>query len=299
MPLVQMGETALLLAVEFGNPDCTRLLLEAGADVNLRERGMMTPLHVAARHGRGPYRDCTLLLLRYRAEIAARYKGRTPLHEACLRGNAGQAKILLEYGAEVDAREEHSGMTGLHCAVMAEEGDDCVRYLLLFGANPDALDGSGTRSVLSLARHRGASARIIEYLLAANVDITRDSRRAPHDPRYVNRRALALLESFAALSPEDQERKRVEFQKKWKMGFVRSRRRILALWRSRAVVLTGVKSAPATASAGGGGARSATTASAATARTAVTTAPMAAAAPGSSPTAGGGRAPSGSPTGGR
>lgn len=224
------GETPLVLGVEFGNSDCTRLLLEAGADVNKREKSAMTALHVAARHGRYYYRDCTVLLLRSGAQLEARYKGRTPLHEACLRGNHGQARLLLEHGADIEAREGHSGMTPLHCAVMAEEGEECVRLLLSFSANVNALDGSGTRTVLSLARHRGASPRVMEMLIAAGVDVANDSRRPPQDPRYVNARALACLETFAEKTAADQESTRLRYSIRWRLMYRRPRRRHLLLW---------------------------------------------------------------------
>ena len=226
------GETALILAVEFGNADCARLLIEANADVNLRERGSMTPLHVAARHGRSYFRDCTTLLLRAGADLEARYKGRTPLHEACLRGNAGQAELLLRSGADIESREAHSGMTALHCAVMAEEGEDCIRLLLIHGADSNAVDGSGTRTVLSLARHRGASYRAMEMLLASDVDVRRDSLRPPQDPRYYNRRALATLERFARMTDEDQNVEKINLQKRYRLLWRRVQRRTLTLWRA-------------------------------------------------------------------
>lgn len=225
------GETPLILAVEFGNADCARLLIEARANVNLRERGTMTPLHVAARHGRSYFRDCTTLLLRAGANLEARYKGRTPLHEACLRGNAGQAELLLRAGADIEAREAHSGMTPLHCAVMAEEGEECIRLLLIHGANCNAVDGSGTRTVLSLARHRGASYRAMEMLLAAGVDVRRDSLRTPQDPRYYNRRAMNTLHRFARMPEADQEVEMINLQRRYRLFWRRSRRRHLVLWR--------------------------------------------------------------------
>ncbi len=226
----QTGETPLILAVEFGNADCARLLIEAGADVNLCDKGTMTPLHVAARHGRSYYKACTKLLIKAGANLEARYKGRTPLHEACLRGNAGQAELLLEAGADINSQELHSKMTPLHCAVMAEEGEECTRLLLLHHADPNELDGSQTRTVLSLARHRGASSRTMELLLAGGVDISRDSLRPPQDPRFVNHRALATLEAFARLTPDMQEVQRIRLQRKWKLQWRRRYRRSIILW---------------------------------------------------------------------
>jgi hypothetical protein len=60
--------------------------------------------------------------------------GATPLHQAVSTGQRDIAELLLEHGAEVDARDQ-SGCTPLHLA--AANGDlDIVAALLRFGALP-------------------------------------------------------------------------------------------------------------------------------------------------------------------
>lgn len=54
------GRTALFHAARHGQPENLRLLLEAGADVNLADRGGLTPLYAAAWFG---YTDCVRQLL--------------------------------------------------------------------------------------------------------------------------------------------------------------------------------------------------------------------------------------------
>lgn len=54
------GQTSLMLAVSHGNADMARMLLEAGADINIQDEDGSTALMCAAEHGRG---DIVRLLL--------------------------------------------------------------------------------------------------------------------------------------------------------------------------------------------------------------------------------------------
>jgi ankyrin repeat protein len=63
---------------------------------------------------------------------------RTPLHAAAWKDFLDVARLLIEKGAEVDARDEDGG-TPLHTA--AEEGSlDVARLLIEHGANTDGID---------------------------------------------------------------------------------------------------------------------------------------------------------------
>lgn len=54
------GQTSLMLAVSHGNVDMARMLLAAGADINIQDEDGSTALMCAAEHGRG---DIVKLLL--------------------------------------------------------------------------------------------------------------------------------------------------------------------------------------------------------------------------------------------
>ncbi|TAL43997.1 MAG: ankyrin repeat domain-containing protein, partial [Salinibacterium sp.] len=62
----------------------------------------------------------------------------TPLHMACRQGHFEVARLLLEAGAPVDARDSF-GNTRLWRAVFAFQGGDpaLIRLLLAAGADPD------------------------------------------------------------------------------------------------------------------------------------------------------------------
>lgn len=48
---MQHGQTALMLAVSHGRLDMVRMLLEAGADINIQDEDGSTALMCAAEHG--------------------------------------------------------------------------------------------------------------------------------------------------------------------------------------------------------------------------------------------------------
>ena len=131
------GHMPLYEAVARGNTDTAELLLKYGADINAKD-GDTTILH-SAMYSR---LDASVieLLLKYGADIDAKDKditvlysaidsdsdvsviglllehgadpnvpsrGRIPLHEAVVRGNADTAELLLKYGADIDAIDDH------------------------------------------------------------------------------------------------------------------------------------------------------------------------------------------------
>jgi ankyrin repeat protein len=118
------GFTALHFAAFWGGVPVTRLLLARGAEVDAPGRGWMTG---------------------------------TPLHSAASNRNADVVAVLLEAGADPDARQS-GGWTALHGA--AHNGDARTAGLLLdAGADPAARNDDG-RSVLELAEEGGDGATI-------------------------------------------------------------------------------------------------------------------------------------------
>ncbi|PNS14791.1 hypothetical protein CAC42_2020 [Sphaceloma murrayae] len=96
------------------------------ASVNAIERGQKTPLHLAVIHGRD---DIVDLLLDHGADVQAKSTGGwTPLHNACAQGSHGIVSTLLRAGSDCNARL-FNGRTPLHVA--AEAGHvDVVKVLL-------------------------------------------------------------------------------------------------------------------------------------------------------------------------
>ena len=113
------GFTALHFTGFFRQPACARLLIAHGADVRAVARNPMAV---------------------------------TPLHSAAASQEIEVARLLLEKGAEVDARQE-GGFTALHAAAL--HGDEALSELLLSrGANP-ALKAANGSDAAAFAREKG------------------------------------------------------------------------------------------------------------------------------------------------
>jgi len=100
------GFTSLGLACYFGHYEVARLLVLKGADVNLPSKNGFNvyPIHSAAA---GNYTNILRLLIESGAQVNVKQQaGSTPLHAAAQYGNLDMLIILLENGAEVNVRME-------------------------------------------------------------------------------------------------------------------------------------------------------------------------------------------------
>lgn len=90
------------------------MLLDHGAKVNVRNSYGSTPLHDAAVGGQS---EIVAMLLERGAEIDARDQdsGATPLYNAASWGKLDAVKLLIEKGADVNARNK-TGKTPLAAA---------------------------------------------------------------------------------------------------------------------------------------------------------------------------------------
>lgn len=147
-----------------------RLLLEAGADVNIGNRFGMTALSFAAGLGN---EDLIKVLLEYKANInASTLFDATPLHFA---RSAEVARLLLENGACVDARtgKEQYGIylnsndeeTALHLAAK-QDCKELVTVLIEFGADVNAVNENAETAI-----HFAKSQDVIKLLVKAGSDI--------------------------------------------------------------------------------------------------------------------------------
>uniref|UniRef100_A0A672USH9 Ankyrin repeat and SOCS box containing 16 n=1 Tax=Strigops habroptila TaxID=2489341 RepID=A0A672USH9_STRHB len=101
------------------HPDCTRLLLDFGANPNVLSGDGCAPLHLCtAPHSL----QCAELLLAHGARVglASRERRLTPLHVAARQGLAAHVELLLRHGADPACRSRQ-GETPLNAACAAAE----------------------------------------------------------------------------------------------------------------------------------------------------------------------------------
>ena len=124
------GSTALMYAIVLERFDIAQLLLENGADVDIREENGQTMLINVASQG---HVDRAKMLLEYGANVDHQSKnGSTALIGAAFNGHIEIVKLLLEYKADVNLRNEY-GKTAIDYA--REEGHvEIVNVLKAAGA---------------------------------------------------------------------------------------------------------------------------------------------------------------------
>jgi hypothetical protein len=138
------ASTPLARAAQTGDAATVRSLIAQGADVNARDAEGYTPLAYAARSGDT---DTIKQLLDAKADPNARdcnSFGWTPVINAMHRYNDDAARLLVERGADVNARSGdckerkiEDGLTPLMYAAKFDEAE-MVKFLLEHGADPRA-----------------------------------------------------------------------------------------------------------------------------------------------------------------
>lgn len=127
------GMTALHIAIEAGHRNTAALLMEKGADLNLRDSSFgKTPLLKAIEHDR---EEIAQDLLKRRVDVdLADKNGWTPLHRAAERGQMPVVQSLLAHSANVNART-NTGVTPLMQAFIRHHSE-IVALLREMGATP-------------------------------------------------------------------------------------------------------------------------------------------------------------------
>ena len=140
------------------------LIVEKSQDVNARGFAKKeTPLHVASRRG---HADVAQLLLEHGADADARDdENCTPLLRASQYGHARVARVLVELGVNTEARDE-DGWSPLERA--SNEGHvEVAQVLLEHGANVEAQD-SYNRSPLNFAQGKEVTRVLLKHGADAN-----------------------------------------------------------------------------------------------------------------------------------
>lgn len=166
------GITPLHDAAEVGDLKTVRLLLDAGAEVDVETSTACTAFHIACKYG---YLDLVKELIARGAYIAkmcndSRGTSAQPIHWAVEHSQEDVVRALIEVSADVNASREYnskSGVTCLHLAVM-KNYLSLVRLLLELGAKVNARDEEGTTALHLSAR--GGFVEVTQLLLKNGAD---------------------------------------------------------------------------------------------------------------------------------
>ncbi len=155
------------------------VLISAGADVNSRNDEWTTPIF-AARNG-----DVAEVLLKAGAVMEPLLSGQNPLHTA---QDAKTVQLLVTVGADVNARAGLSGLTPL-CTV---RGAEAVKALLEAGADARVKTENGMSAL-----HFWHEPEAVRALIAAGADVNAICRGNGRTPLHFWVEKKAFSENFA------------------------------------------------------------------------------------------------------
>ena len=119
---VKTPDISIHEAVAEGNIESVKQHLAAGTDVNAKDKGGGTPLHIATI---SDHTEAAELLIAESADVNAKTtSGYTPLHYAAGNSHKGIVELLIEKGAVVDAMIEgghYKGHTPLDMAIRLKQ----------------------------------------------------------------------------------------------------------------------------------------------------------------------------------
>ena len=158
----KINSTPLLWASGFGKPETVGYLLSKGADVKAVDDNGWTPLIWAAGLGQP---QTVQILVNSKADLSAADKqtGDTPLLRGARTGKAESLQILLAAGADIKAKNK-AGQTALHLAAASGSAEK-VQLLLNAKADAAATDDKGWTALdHAMNRTTGDKSKLLEIL---------------------------------------------------------------------------------------------------------------------------------------
>ena len=143
------GKTALWWAARYDHLELAELLIEKGADVNPKNMFDKVDLIGAVQHG---HLEMVKLLIKKGADINAKnFYGKTALMIAIQQGHLELAELLIEQGADVNAKDS-SGMTALMLAAQYAYLE-MAELLIQKGADINAKNRQGEKALTLAIKH--------------------------------------------------------------------------------------------------------------------------------------------------
>jgi ankyrin repeat protein len=118
--LNKKGETVLFKAVSRGDKGIVQLLLDNNANPLTRPEGSDSPLHLAVQNDK----KTILKMLLEKSTVGieeTNSKGETPLYVACRKRQTSCIEVLLDHGANPNARPLGHRRLQIHCKASAAD----------------------------------------------------------------------------------------------------------------------------------------------------------------------------------
>lgn len=167
--------SALFVACSSNAPDVAKLLVAAGADMNYVQKGDgYTPLSLACRDV--CFETAKVLVdagadVNKRISSVIRKDAKTALMEAAGSGSPKVVKLLIDAGAEVNARDADGNTPLLYWGgnFFVDSAVEVGRMLIAAGANVNAKNKYGTVVLMQAAR--AGLSTLMKMLIAAGADV--------------------------------------------------------------------------------------------------------------------------------
>ncbi|KAK2731311.1 hypothetical protein FQN57_003452, partial [Myotisia sp. PD_48] len=156
--------TTVLHAVDSHNIQALRIVLEAGANPN-------------PQLPKGLFRS-------------------SPITAASFGGLAGMIKLLVQFGAKIDA-DNLEGQTALQ-AVAVTQNVECVAILLQYGANMDYMSSNGCTPLMTAIMHNKHA--VLRVFLSNYAGPLRSSQLSPIIAQHADSTTMSILTSFQSFS---------------------------------------------------------------------------------------------------
>lgn len=146
--MLWIGLTPLSHAIACNCPEMVKMLINVGANVNMRNFKGHTPLCLACDKDNLEFAK---MLIESGASLEASTKdGETPLLLACKKSNLELVKYLISKGADINAKTAFG--TSVLCSAILYGSSELCKYLLEMGADPENFDAE-QKNALDYALH--------------------------------------------------------------------------------------------------------------------------------------------------
>ena len=164
----ESGSLPLLLAVQSGYFEMTKLLLESGANPNLKHKGLEYPLTIAIKKRTAAHRKLVPLLYRAGASVsAADVAGQTALHMVIDTRQLELMRYFLEQKVTTYITDRE-GVSPLLLAVN-KQMPAFVTLLLAHGADPNHVRKDGVRALTIAVERKNHD--MVKQLLESKADV--------------------------------------------------------------------------------------------------------------------------------